>query len=91
MNNYYVSLILEWSGAVMGLIGAWLLSCGGKKSGFGFVFFLLSNVFLITYAIMLESYGLLIMQLGFTVTSVNGVRTWLFMSPMGECSKCRRK
>lgn len=68
---------LEWSGAVLGLIGSALLAMKTRLSGWGFVAFLLSNLCWIGFALQCEAYGLLAMQSGFTMTSALGIYRWL--------------
>lgn len=71
-------LIVEWSGSATGLMGAALLAANISVSAFGFVAFLVSNLFWIAYAILIRSWGLLVMQVGFTATSVLGLWRWFF-------------
>jgi hypothetical protein len=71
------ALFLEWSGAITGVIGAGLLATNTSMSGFGFIAFLISNLFWIAFAITKRSYGLLSMQVLFTATSLLGVYRWL--------------
>lgn len=73
--------LLEWSGAFLGLIGAALLALNTRISGYGFVAFLASNICWISFALLSGTYGLLTMQLGFTVTSALGVYRWLYKPP----------
>lgn len=68
---------IEWLGSLTGLAGAILLAINNDFSGYGFVMFLLSNCFWITFALKTKSYGLLTMQLGFFATSVLGISRWL--------------
>jgi hypothetical protein len=69
--------MLEWGGSLTGLLGAGLLALNASISGFGFVAFLISNLAWIGFALSIRAYGLLMMQLGFTVTSVVGIARWL--------------
>lgn len=74
--------LLEWSGAILGLLGAGLLALNTRHSGYGFVAFLLSNCCWIGFGLLSGSYGLLTMQAGFTVTSAIGVYRWLYKPPL---------
>lgn len=65
--------ICESGGAISGLIGAAILAGHGSNADFGFVFFLISNCFLICFSIRANLPWLLIMQIGFTATSILGV------------------
>jgi hypothetical protein len=68
---------LEWSGCVLALLGAGLLSLNNSASAYGFGFFLGSNLCLLAAARRRASTPLFLMQVGFTLTSLNGLRTWL--------------
>lgn len=67
----------DWIAAFFGIVGALLLARNNNLSGYGFVLFAISNGLWIIYAIGLESGGLLIQQLFFSVTSLYGIYTWL--------------
>lgn len=68
--------VLEWSGATFGLLGALLLSLNHGVSRYGWPLFLLSNFMWIGFGIATEAWGLVFMQIGFTLTSVNGLVQW---------------
>ncbi len=68
---------LEWLGSATGLFGSALLSANIAVSGYGFLAFLVSNVFWSAFALRARLWGMLLMQVGFTVTSVIGVCRWL--------------
>ncbi len=68
--------LLEWLGCLTGLLGALLLAHNSRYSGYGFVAFLVSNTCWIGYGVLGESWGLVVMQLGFTATSVLGLYRW---------------
>lgn len=67
--------VTEWVGGVLGAIGAALLATD-YHPGFGFAFFLASNAVWIRYAKRGRLFGLLSMQVVFTVTSVIGLWNW---------------
>jgi hypothetical protein len=69
--------LFQWVGCMFGLIGAVLLALKLPASKWGFVFFLLSNVFLLGFAIETHATGLVVMQIGFTIANVVGVFEWL--------------
>lgn len=69
--------LVEWSGSLTGLIGAALLATNSDVSGLGFVAFLLSNACWIAFSLYTRAWGLLVMQIGFTLTSVWGIWRWL--------------
>ena len=68
--------IFEYIGCGLGLLGALLLSLICNHSGWGFVAFLGSNVDWITFAVQNGINGLLVMQFGFTITSLIGIYRW---------------
>lgn len=65
----------EWIGGVLGAIGAALLATD-YHPGYGFAFFLASNAVWIRYAKRGRLFGMLAMQVVFTVTSVVGLWNW---------------
>lgn len=68
---------IEWAGSITGLAGATLLAMNTKISRYGWLFFLASNGLLITFSLLGGHKGLLLMQCGFTLTSLLGIfRTW---------------
>lgn len=69
--------ILEWSGALTGLVGSALLATNSDVSGWGFLAFLVSNLFWIGFGMMHRMHGMLLMQIGFTATSLMGIYRWM--------------
>jgi nicotinamide riboside transporter PnuC len=67
---------LQWLGCISGVVGSLLLALHNRHSGWGFVFFLISNVFWISYGFAIGAMGLISMQCIFFVTSVLGVYKW---------------
>ena len=67
----------EWAGCLTGLSGAALLAANLPISGWGFALFLASNAFMFIYGYLAKAKGLMLMQIGFTATSVTGVFKWL--------------
>ena len=64
---------LEWSGCVLGLLGAFLLATNTGVSRWGWVLFLLANFAVIAFARRIRANGLLVQQLGFFATSSLGL------------------
>lgn len=64
---------LEWSGALVGLLGALLLALNSDVSHYGWFAFLAANVMMVAFAWRIDRYGLLVQQLGFTCTSLLGI------------------
>ena len=71
--------VLGWIGSILGLIGAALLALNVSISGYGWIAFLASNVAWITYGVLTKTYSLLVMQVGFTITSFVGLYRWLLV------------
>lgn len=72
-----MSKVAEWCGSLTGLAGAGLLALNNNISGYGFGLFLLSNVAWITFGIRTRTWSLVVMQVGFTATSLVGINNWL--------------
>lgn len=69
--------IIEWAGSLTGLAGATLVAMNTRVSRYGWLLFLASNALLISFSLLGGHHGLLLMQCGFTLTSVLGIyRTW---------------
>jgi hypothetical protein len=64
---------LEWTGCVLGLLGAFLLATNTSVSRWGWVAFLLANFAVIAFARRIRANGLLVQQLGFFATSSLGL------------------
>ena len=65
--------VFEWSGSLLGLLGALLLATNSRVSRYGWVAFLFANVAMIAFALMIGAHGLLLQQAGFTFTSFLGL------------------
>jgi hypothetical protein len=76
-NSLNVKNFAEWAGCLFGLLGAGILAMHAEYSGTGWIFFSLSNFFMIAYGFLSKARGLVVMQIGFTVTSSIGVLNWL--------------
>ncbi|WP_281891409.1 hypothetical protein [Limnohabitans sp. TEGF004] len=74
---------LEWSGSVISLIGAFLLAININCSRYGWLAFLVANFVMIGWGVTIHAHGLVVQQLGFTITSLIGLhRTGLLSIPM---------
>lgn len=62
----------QWIGCAFGILGSLALARGATVTRV-FVFFLISNVFWICFAVLAEAPGLLVMQVAFTSTSIYGL------------------
>jgi hypothetical protein len=66
--------VLEWSGSIIGMLGAALLASHGPKARFGWLCYLLANIFLIAWSVRVSATGLMVQQLVFSATSVLGLK-----------------
>lgn len=74
---------LEWSGSVISLIGAFLLAININCSRYGWLAFLVANFVMIGWGLTIHAHGLVMQQLGFTITSLIGLhRTGLLSLSM---------
>lgn len=72
-NQITLAQVLEWSGALIGLAGAFLLASNTRVSRYGWVGFLLANFLMLGFGILGGHWGLLTQQVGFTATSILGI------------------
>lgn len=75
---------IEWIGCITGLSGAAILAANRPYSGWGFALFLTSNVNWIVFGLMSHASALVVMQLGFTATSLMGVWKWLILPKLNS-------
>lgn len=69
--------IAGWIGSIIGLLGSFMLAFHNNYSGFGFIAFLLSNFAWFFYAIKTRTWSMLVMQVGYTASSLLGVVKWI--------------
>lgn len=68
---------LDWIGCIAALAGAGLLAANIERSPYGWWLFLLSNVAWIAFGLRTRTWSLVVMQIGFTGTSMLGIWRWL--------------
>jgi len=56
---------VEYIGSALAFFGAYLLAKNNNNSKWGFVAYIVSNMFFITWSVMLEVWGILFMNIGF--------------------------
>lgn len=71
--DYQMIDVAEVAGAANGLLGAWLLAFKTPYAKFGWVAYLISNVFWLAFALILARQWMLVQTVGFTVSSVVGL------------------
>ncbi|WOI45882.1 nicotinamide mononucleotide transporter [Acidovorax sp. BLS4] len=69
--------LAEIMGAALGLVGTVLLATRGRWAGWGFAIYLASNAAWLLFAYDLAHWGLFVQQIGFTITSLIGIWTWI--------------
>ena len=68
---------LEWSGSILGILGATLVASGTKHSHWGWWLFFFSSMQLCVFALSIEAYGLLALHGCFVLTNILGlIRVW---------------
>ena len=67
------SILWEWSGSTLSILGALLLATHTKASRYGWLAFLAANIVLLAYFANSGLYGLVVQQIAFTGTSVLGI------------------
>jgi nicotinamide riboside transporter PnuC len=68
---------VELAAAAFGILGTLLLALNGKRAGWGFVAFIVSNAGWIWFGVQTGHAGLIVQNLVFTGTSLLGVYVWL--------------
>jgi hypothetical protein len=71
--------ILQWLGCATGVLGSALLAWKSQWSGWGFVVYLVSNACWVSFGVVTNAPGLVVMQLIFTGTSSIGIWRWLVL------------
>jgi hypothetical protein len=70
-------VLAGWIGSILGLIGSFLLALNVSYSGFGFVAFLGSNIAWFYHGFKTKTWSMVVMQMGFTATSLLGIANWI--------------
>lgn len=69
-------LLLEWVGALCGVLGALIIASNTRLSPWGWWLFLMSSVSLCGYAVLAEAWGLLLLNCCFVFTNLLGLLRW---------------
>lgn len=67
------AVALEWTGALLGLLGGFLLATHTSISRYGWFGFLGANLAMTSFAIAIGAHGVLVHQRGFTATTLLGI------------------
>lgn len=78
----------QWMGCIFGMAGSVRLAIPGRAAALGFVAYLVSNAFWISFALMTQAPGLLLMQVFFTCSSLLGLWLWAFRQRRQELLLC---
>jgi hypothetical protein len=78
VNNNRLLVAVGWVGSIFGLIGSLLLALHVPYSGYGFLAYLGSNFAWLYHGVKTRTWALVVMQVGFTATSLVGLRNWVF-------------
>lgn len=73
MDSALITKWLEWAATLTGLAGAYLLATNGRLARWGWVGFLLANLFSMGFAMRAGHYGLMVQQVGFMGSSLLGL------------------
>jgi hypothetical protein len=79
-------LAVEISAAAFGLAGTTLLALHGQHAGWGFAAFLASNAGWLAFAWTRRHWFMFAQQVGFTLSSLLGIWTWLLQPALGLTS-----
>lgn len=71
-DNVTAQEFYEWTGALLGLLGAFLLATNTALSPYGWPAFLLANFAMIRFALGAGARGLFVQQVGFVGSSLLG-------------------
>lgn len=74
-------IAIEILASAFGLAGTTLLAFNGKRAGWGFVAFLASNAGWLAFSFAGGHWFMFAQQVGFTITSLIGIWTWLLRPP----------
>jgi len=74
------AVMAEWVGCWTGLAGATLLALNCRYSSYGWIFFLVSNISWIIFAVLVDINSIGIQHIGFMATSLLGIYRWLMIA-----------
>lgn len=77
-------ILLEWVGAGFGIAGTLLLARKSVHARWAWPLYLVSNGCWIAFGYITGAYGMVVMNLVFTATSIIGIRHWFRPEPQVE-------
>lgn len=77
--NHYLTLEskLEWISSVLIIAADFLIASKHSKGYLGWIYWALSNVIIFYIAVTKKEYGIMLLQIGFFLTNVNGIYYWI--------------
>lgn len=76
--NMPMAKLAQWGGCATGLVGAAFVAAQSVYTGWGYGLWLISNFFLIAFGVMIHARGFLVLQAGYTATTVFGLLNCFF-------------
>jgi nicotinamide riboside transporter PnuC len=70
-------IMITWLGSIFGIIGSLLLALNFDLSKYGYVFFLLSGIFLAIIFTKEKNYAMILQQSIFTIINSIGIYNWI--------------
>lgn len=70
-------LALEWSGAILSVIGGALLALNISISPWAYVLYTASSILLLAWALQQKAYGIVVQNSIFTIINIVGIYRWL--------------
>lgn len=76
--------VFEWSGCLLGILGAVLVAVKSPHAHWAWVLWLVSNVSWTIYGLATENYALALQQGAFMITSAIGLWHWLLQPALAR-------
>jgi len=74
-----LAAFVEWGGTLFGMLGAAMLALRFRYSKYGWVAFMISNVFWIAFGLLFTFKGFTTQQVFFVFTSGLGIFRWIIL------------
>ena len=76
-----ISLILSWSGCFVALVATAMLAIDVQGARWAWVLFTVANCCWVVFGVVTDQSSLIIMNLGFMLTSVGGITRTFYIEP----------